>query len=326
MKDYYSVKAVSNSSLSWFLESPKTFKMQMDGEIENEKKDYFDKGQQIHMYILEPEEFEKEYAFLDYDTPKSAQQKLFCEKCAYLKNGTKNEQLIKAYRSAYTTKEQDDKVLHKAKDLAKRFSEYIKFIKLSKVKKAIVSNSWMEVLDQIKTNTREHKKARELLYNDEHVVFGNSDKLFIQNEFAIYWTYTNGLECKSMLDRFIIDYENKVVRIVDVKTTLSVPDFRESIDKYSYHRQMAFYWLAVYWYFKNELKIPLDETWKKETYIIAVGKKTPNDVKVFEFTDTKLNEGFDMIEPIMEQLKWHYDTNNWDHDIRYYHDVLVERV
>lgn len=325
MKDYYDVKAVSNSSLSWFKDSPKIFKLKFDGELEEPAQSYFEKGQQIHMYILEPEEFDKEYTFLNYERPKSAQQKLFCETFARKKKGSVNEKLLEAYKKAYATKESDEKVLEKAKQLKKQYEEFIKFIKISHVYTKVLPTSMLDQFNRIKINLRDHRKARELLFNDEHNVFGNSDKLFIKNEFPIYWKYPNGLECKSLIDRIIIDYEKKKVTLVDLKTTFHLYKFKEKVDEYSYHRQLAFYWMAIYWYFSNELKISLDD-WEKETYIVAVGTNEPYEVKVFLVRSTKLDEGANEIMPLMDTLKWHFDNNLWEYDVKYYNNILVETI
>jgi hypothetical protein len=325
MKDYYDVKAVSNSSLSWLKDgSPKYFKMKFDGLIEEPFKSYFEKGKQIHMYILEPEEFDKEYTFLSYSKPKSAQQKEFCDSFARLKKGKKEEKLVQAYKKAYTTKESDDKVLEKAKTLEKQYTEYIKFVKISPIQKVLPS-SMLGQLNESKVNLRAHTKARELLFNDEYDVFGDSDKLFIQNEFSIYWVYPNGLKCKSMLDRLVIDYENKKVQLVDLKTSAHLYSFKEKVREYSYHRQLAFYWMAVHWYFKNTLKISLDD-WKKETYIVTIGTFIPYEVKVFEVIDATLNEGAIEIMSLMDSLKWHFDNDMWDFDMKYYDNILVEKI
>ncbi len=325
MKDYYDVKAVSNSSLSWLKNgSPKYFKMKFDGLIEEPTKSYFEKGQQIHMYILEPEEFDKEYTFLSYSKPKSAQQKEFCDSFARLRKGKRDEKLVVAYKKAYTTKESDDKVLEKAKILEKQYTEYIKFIKISPMTKVLPS-SMLTQLNESKVNLRAHTKARGLLFNDEHIVFGDSDKLFIQNEFSIYWTYPNGLKCKSMLDRLVIDYENKKVQLVDLKTSAHLYSFKEKVDEYAYYRQLAFYWMAVYWYFKEVLKISLED-WTKESYIVVVGTSVPYEVKVFELTDTKLDQGAVEIMSLMDTLKWHFDNDQWEYSMQYYNNILVEKI
>src|SRR4030042_1107675 len=167
MKEYYKVKRVSNTSLSWFQKSPKYFKLMLDKEMEEETKGFFEKGEQIHQYILEPEEFDKNYMFLDYETPKSPQQKSFCETFARAKKGAKNEKLVSAYKNAYTTKESDDKILEKANELAKTYENYIKFIKLSPMYVGILSNMMRNQLNESRTKALEHEKAKELLYNEE---------------------------------------------------------------------------------------------------------------------------------------------------------------
>jgi hypothetical protein len=325
MKDYYKEKCVSNSSLSWFLRSPKYFHMMLEGKIDEYTPDYFKKGQQIHMYILEPEEFNKEYDFLEYEIPKSKQQKEFCESFARAKKGKKDEKLLNAYKKAYSTKESDEKILEKADKLAKDYQSYIKYIKQSQAKQ-ILPMSFMHKLNEIRSSVLSHKKARELLYNEEHLAFGNTDKMFIQNELPIYWEYPESkLSCKSMLDRIIIDHDKKRITMVDLKTTSHMSEFANKAIEYRYNRQMAFYWMAIHWYFKNELNIDPSE-YEKETYIVAVSTTEPTEVKVFKMTDLRLNEGLNEIEQLMYELSWHFENEKWDYPRSYYEGEGIERI
>lgn len=317
MKDYYKEPRVSNSSLSYFQISPRYFKDKLDGIEEESTPSYFIKGQQTHMYLLEPEEFDKTYVFLDYETPKSAQQKAFCEKFARLRSGKKDEKLVKAYKSAYSTKESDEKVLEKATKLAKDYQSYIKYIKTSTVKE-VLPNNMLYVLNETKQKILEHKFASKLMYNEEHSLFGNTDKLFIQNEFPIYWIYPGlDLPCKSMLDRLIIDHEKKEIIMVDLKTTSHLSDFASKAKEYKYHRQFAFYWMALEWYFRNELKLDTSE-YSAYTYVVAVTTKSPVEVEVFKVMESTLNDGFKEIEQLMPELKWHFENEQWNHNRRYY--------
>jgi len=326
MKSYYDVKAVSNSSLSWLKDgSPKYFKLKLDGLLPEPKKTYYEKGQQIHMYILEPEEFDKEYTFLNYEKPKSAQQKDFCEKFARLRKGKKEEKLLAAYKHAYSSKESDEKVLVKAKALEKQYTEFIKFTKLTPMYTEILPTRMLEQLNSSKLNLRNHIKARELMFNDEHATFGNTDKLFVQNEFAIYWEYPNGLQCKSLIDRMVIDHEKKIVQLIDLKTSSHLYTFKEKVNEYAYYRQLAFYWMAIHWHFKHKLKLDIGE-YEKETYIVAVGTIYPYEVKVFEITEPTLNKGMMEIMTLMDQLKWHFDNDKWDYDLKYYNNILVDKI
>lgn len=324
MKDYYSIKRVSNSSLSWFQQSPKYFKLMLDKEIEEESKSYYEKGQEIHMYLLEPEEFDKKYTFFDYTLPKSPQQKQFCEAFANLKKGKKDEKLLKAYRTAYVSKESDEIVLEKAKNLEKDYQEYIKYLKMRFQYEKVLPGSVLNQYNEIKLNLLSHKKARELMFNEEQSLFGNTDKLFIKNEIPIEWVHpTTRIECKSMLDRLVIDYEKKVVKMIDLKTSSHIAEFKDKALEYRYHRQLAFYWMALYWYFANELHLDINE-FTKETYIVAVSTKTPTETKVYKVSDIRLTEGLQEIDVLMKELKWHFDNNEWDYPRSYYEGEGIE--
>lgn len=331
MKDYYSVKRVSNSSLSWFQTSPKYFKLMFDKEIQEDNQFIFEKGEMVHSFILEPEEFSKNYVFLDYETPKSQQQKDFCDHVARYKDKDKFALLLRAYKEAYTSKEKDEVLLEKAKTLANQYKDYIKSIKLSTVKK-VISKTMENKLSEIKTKLLDHRIARELLFNDQHSLLGDTEKLFISNEFPIYWRHPNGMECKSMLDRIIIDHENKVIKLVDLKTTSSFKDFREKFSDYAYYRQMAFYWIAIKWYCNQQLIVDSKfnastfNDYKKETYIICINMKEPTEVKVFNVTDHTLNRGLDELEQILPQLKWHFDNDLWEYPKYYYEGKGTEDV
>lgn len=329
MKAYYDEKRVSNSSLTWFQHSPKYFKLMLDGEIKEPSRTYFEYGQQVHMYILEPDEFDKEYIFLDYTTPKSAQQKLFCEKYSAYKKGLKTEKLVRAYKEAYTTKETDDKILDKAKKLEKDFTEYIKFIKQRHLYTKILSSSTLYKLNESKESVLNHKRAIELTFNEDHTTFGNSDKLFIQNEFQINWEWSkkeyDNIPCKSLIDRLVINHEKKVIQLVDLKTTSNLSDFTSAFKDYKYYRQLAFYWMAIHWYFKHDLKLNIED-YKKETYIVAISSREPIETIVFKILDRQLNTGLEEIDNIMHDLEWHWTNDKWDYARLYYEGEGIKLI
>jgi hypothetical protein len=298
----------------------------LDKTIEEETKSFYEKGEQIHQYILEPEEFDKNYVFLDYEQPKSAQQKEFCETFARAKKGTSDVKLVAAYKKAYTTKENDEKILEKARELAKTFNSYIKYIKLSPIYVSILPNSMHLQLNESRKALLEHEKGRELMYNDDHSLFGNTEDLFIGNEFEIQWTHYTGVECKSLIDRIIIDHKNKKITLVDLKTSSHLAEFKDKFLEYRYYRQMAFYWMAIYWYFKNTLTTKDINEYIKETFIVAIGTKDPIEVKVFEVSETTLNMGLNEIDPLMLQLDWHFKNDKWDHTQAYYEGKTTEKL
>jgi len=313
-KQYYREKRVSNSSLFYFEESPALFKKFIDNEIEQEEKVYFNRGKQIHMAILEPDEFYKNYTYLSFDVPKSEQQKQFCaDYIKYKKKLSDNEAAINAYKDNYSVKKTDDKIAEESKILKDKLSSYIEYIdKKDKYKEILPWLEW-DKIHSLKGQSTLHKKAKDLLYDDPLNGFRQS-----YNEFVIFWEDTlHHVPCKSMIDRFVIDDEKKIVQLIDLKTTSTFKGFKEKARDFKYFRQLAFYWLAIGWYFKHELKKNLGD-YKLETYIVALRTTENPEIKVYTISETLLNEGLIEINNIMPLLGWHYETSQWDYPREYY--------
>ena len=276
----------------------------------------------MHKYILEPENYK--YLVLDYTIPQSKQQKDFCKAYASYKKGKEDEKLIRAYKEVYVAKGNTKNTLTKAVELKNKYKNYIKYLKLKHVYDFIWSteeDKYMKRLYNIVTN---HRIARELLSSNNMF---DEDHIIDENEFEIYWKYGSpGIECKSKLDRLIIDRMDKKVRLIDLKTTSHLNEFKTtSFIQFKYYRQMAFYIQAIQWYIFNVLKEdPHDYNY--EVYIIAISKKEPIEVKVFKVSDKLLKLGNTEIESLMKQLKYHFDTNNWQYDKSYYEGTGIEII
>lgn len=313
--EYYESKRISNSSLSWFQKSPKFFKRMLDKEIKQEDKSYFKYGKLVHKYISEPDTFDEEYLVMSYDIPTSPQQKQFC--IDYAETGD----LIESYKNNYKSKKKDKELIELATNLATKYENYIKSLK-NDGDKVIISEEKLEFLKEIKTSVSNHIKANELLLEKPGLT-----------ELPIYWNYkdesndVHNLECKSKIDKVIIDKENKSITLIDLKTTYQIHNFKESFDEYSYDRQLAFYWLAIASYFETEfLGEDIDE-YSKHTYIVAINS-TPKypEVRVFNIPVGYLNSGLAQIQHIMPDLHWHYENDKWDHTKQYYFNDGVDRL
>ena len=102
---YEDLNRISNSNIGWFLKKgPRYLKEMLDGK-EGLKASFLDKGTMIHEYILQPEEFWKDYIILDFAVPKVKQQKDLLEfySTARLVNPFASEDniLLKSYEAAY---------------------------------------------------------------------------------------------------------------------------------------------------------------------------------------------------------------------------------
>jgi len=315
---YEDMTRISNSNLGIFIKKgPRCLKDTLDGTAEGLKASYLDKGTMIHMYILQPDEFWAHYRILDFDTPSSKQQQLFAENLVGTVEIDPDLALIKAYSAAYSTKgKSNDKVLLEAKEMAKKLENYIEYLKTERqTEMKVISFADLQMLKTIKSNLEKHKKANELLYNLPNTCEQN-------NEFHINWefpkTFQNyQLSCKSLLDRLIIDHTEKKIILVDLKTTADVNNFKHSIEEYDYRRQLAYYWLAIHWYFKYELQKDIAE-YTYETYIIAIQSNNSYEVKVFKFTPESIEAKLTLISDTIEQICWHKQNNLWDYSRNYY--------
>lgn len=323
---YKDLTRISNSNIGWFLKKgPKYLKEMLDGK-EGLKASFLDKGTMIHEYILQPEEFWKDYIILDFAVPKVKQQKDLLEFYANAKMvdplASEDDILLMSYNSTYSNNKSIDKRIQEAKELVKLYQNYIEYFK-NKDSKKVISFADLNMLKTIKKNMEDHKKANELLFN-------YPETFEVHNEFHINWEYPNAsslgdLPCKSLLDRVMIDHTNKKIILVDIKTTADVYNFKHSVEEFDYCRQLAYYWLAIHWYFKNELKLNIEE-YEYETYIIAVQSHDGYEVRVFKFNPKTVEERLVAIDYAIKRIAWHKDNNLWDHMKEYYDEDGAEMI
>lgn len=312
---------ISNSSLGWFLQSPRYFRDRLDGKVEEKPTSAMENGTMVHMYLLQPEEFKKTYKVLSFQTPTSQQQKKFCED--YIAS-TKNRPILKAleaFKNNYsTTGRSEEDNGKKGLEMALKLKHYIKFLRENKNGTKVISWAELETLKKIKENVLLHKTARELLLNNP-----NSANFKAENEFHINWewiTYKDAftedkLLCKSLIDRIVIDHDNKVIKLIDIKTTVSVANFSNSFKEYDYGRQMSFYWFAIRWYLEVDQKIDLSD-YTAETYIVAIQNNRGGECRVYRVGESILVEKAKEIKNILSEIDWHKKENLWDFSKEYY--------
>lgn len=321
---YEDLTRISNSNIGWFLKKgPRYLKEMLDGK-EGLKASFLDKGTMIHEYILQPEEFWKDYIILDFAVPKVKQQKDLLEfySTARLVDpfASEDDILIMSYEAAYNNNKSKEKKIQEAKELVETYQNYIEYFR-NKDSKKVISFADLNMLKTIKKNMEDHKKANELL-------FKYPETFEVHNEFHINWEYPNAstlgdLPCKSLLDRVMIDHANKKIILVDIKTTVDVYNFKHSVEEFDYCRQLAYYWLAIHWYFKNELKLNIEE-YEYETYIVAVQSHDGYEVRVFKFNPKTIEERLVTIDYAIKRIAWHKNNNLWDHMKEYYDEDGAE--
>lgn len=288
-----------------------------------------ERGTMIHEYILQPEEFQKDYVVWDKPKPSSAQQEKFCQELASSVEIEPDKAILSAYKESYSTKgKSDDLMLSEGLKIASTLKDYIDFLKANDER--IMISPWdVKMLEKIKHNIQSHKLANQII-NSPKIVFDWNNEVGLpstkhiqenHHEFHINWTYyvkmTAGVECKSLLDGLTLDYKNKKVVIYDLKTTQKLWHFEDSIEQYDYLRQLCFYYQAVWWYLKYELREDPND-WSFEFYIIGIDTTGSYEIRVLGIDLFMVQSRRDTIMNAMKAIMWHQETGKWDHSREYY--------
>lgn len=324
---YEDLTRISNSNIGWFLNKGPAFlhKMLTDPP-EEEKNSTLERGTMIHEYILQPEEFQKDYVIWSKSRPSSAQQEKFCQALAFSTEIEPNRAVLSAYKEAYSTRgKSDDLMLSEGLKIASTLKDYIDFLKANDGRKMI--SPWdVKMLEKIKHNIQSHKLANKIIwplstFGYEQDGTYTSGVINAWHEFHINWTYyvkmAAGVECKSLLDGLTLDFKNKKATIYDLKTTQKLWHFEDSIEQYDYLRQLAFYKQAVWWYLRYELTEEPNE-WNFEFYIIGIDTTGSYDIRVFKIDDRNVESRNNTIHDALRAIFWHQYTGKWDHSREYY--------
>ena len=299
---------ISNSNIGWFLQKgPAYLHKMLTNPPPEEKNSVLERGSMIHMYLLQPEEFQKTYVVWDKSRPSSAQQEKFCQELANTLEIEPNRAILSAYQAAYSTKGKSEEImLSEGRKIASTLKDYIDFLKLHDGR-TMISPYDAQMLDKIKQNVQNHKLAWNLIWSKE---------LSSWHEFHINWE-CRGVQCKSLLDGLTLDFKNKKAIIYDLKTTQKLWHFEDSIDQYDYLRQLCYYKKAVLWYLKNEYgEDPL--TWDFEFYIIGIDTTGSYEIRTFYIDEYTVNSKLSIIHDTLDEIAWHQESNKWDHSRAYY--------
>jgi hypothetical protein len=331
-------KGISNSSLGWFRLSPKYFRDKIDRKIEEPEQDYFELGTKLHYYLLEPQKFEELYVYLDFPIPSSAKQKEFCELFAKAIKGkrdvSESEKANEIYKSLYVSdKKSDSKITSEAMKIVMGNRQYIKYLQKADTYKDTINYTTRKLLDDARQSVLGHKKANEILLAKEPYSTTNivTNKDYIEaNEATIYWEhptvniYGEPAVCKSRIDRLIIDHTNKIVKLVDLKTSYNLKEFPNKFKLYKYNEQLTFYWMAIGYMFNKLYPDKKLSEYTKESYIVAIQTNPeksntllPVECKVFRIEDHWLEEGYVSIEKTLQEMVWYFENDTWYYSREY---------
>ena len=337
---YEDLTRISNSNIGWFLQKgPAYLHKMLTNPPPEEKNPVLERGTMIHEYILQPEEFQKDYVVWDKSRPTSAQQEKFCQALANTLEIEPDKAVLSAYKEAYSTAgKSDDKMLSEGLKIASTLKDYIDFLKANDGR--IMISPWdYQMLKKIKNEIEAHKLAKHIAwpygylgnYSYENQPQHFKDGNFLDyspitfHEFHINWEHyvpeIGNIQCKSLLDGLTLDFKNKKAIIYDLKTTQKLWHFEDSIDQYDYLRQLCYYRMAVMWYLENECNedhMEIINTWQFEYYIIGIDTTGSNEIRVFKVEPFMVDSREHTIRVTLADIGWHQKNDKWEHSRAYY--------
>ena len=312
-QNYYAREEISNSDLGELKVSPRRFVMRKQREMQT-KSAAMELGTLIHTFALEPDRF----IMADIEPVGGKMGEYIKAYFQIEQSGSIPEDEIPAlayahaqYKPAHTKAET---ILKSFKNKPENVAFY-EFLKEADGKIAVTQKD-RQIIDGCLTSLRSHVVSNKLL-------FSTQDDVTAEAEREIFFSL-HGVDCKSKLDRVLVDDKNKKVTIVDLKTTSSqvygeciplaektghlvrdwhVTGFMYSCLNYSYYRQLAFYIQGMQ---------ELYPDYEVEAFIIAVDTKGSYDVAVYQLPTEWIQRGEEEIQCLLTEYKHYRETNNWD--------------
>ena len=311
-ENYYAKEDVSNSDLGELKMSPRRFVMRKQQEMQT-KSGAMQLGTLIHQFTLEPEKF----VMADVE-PVSGKMGEYIKAYFELeKSGISEDKIPETAYAAAQYKETHTKpatVFKSFKNKPENVAFY-EFLKKADGKVALNQKD-RQIIEGCLMSLQGHKKSNELLFSeDESVETFNEKEIYFEQD---------GVNCKSKLDRVIVDHSFKTVTLVDLKTTSGpvysectplenktgillrdwhVTGFMYSVLQYSYHRQLAFY--------ENALKAEYPD-YTIDSFIVAVDTKGAYDCAVYKLPAEWMEAGRKEITNLLSEYKQYKLTNAWN--------------
>jgi len=314
--NYYAKEEISNSDLGELKVSPRRFMMRKQHEVNTKKSAAMELGSLIHGFALEPDkyimadiapvtgkmgEYIKAYFQLEkVGTPEDRLSSMAYEMAGYKPSHSKPETILKSFK----TKEEN--------------IAFYNFLKEADTKIPLAPKD-RQIIEGCLTSLKGHVVSNKLLFSEPM----ENENIEAFNEREVYFTQ-HDVECKSKLDRVIVNHDTKTVTIADIKTTSTqvygeckklksktgllfrdwhTTGFLFNCLQYGYYRQLAFYMNAA---------IAEYPDYSVEAFIVAVDTKGSYDVAVYQLPEEWIKEGNKEIKTLLSELNHYKETNNWN--------------
>ena len=301
----------SYSSLNRLLFSPKLFyKDYILKERETKMEKHLIEGRLIHLLLLEPDRFNEEFVMSPLKMPTDSVKKILrivsskiVDPNNYIKLEDLDDQILEALKeeNLYQSFKEDQKRLDKI--ITEESKEYFKFLQTTG-KTIIDADTLARCVDRV-VIIKANDDANNLIMEEgtdwdlDHIQVYNEKKLECKLN-----DYKFGL--KGIIDKYIIDDEEKTITIVDLKTTAKpLENFAETVDFYNYWLQAAVYSLLV---MKN-----VDENQQDYKIIfkfVVIDKY--DQVYVFPVSEETLLKWTNGLREALTEANYHYSERKYE--------------
>jgi len=315
-KEFYSKRfEFSYSSLNKLMWNPAVFHQLYVLGLKEEKTDaHLVNGKIIHALLLEPEKFLDNFIVSPSNLPtgntRTVIDRVYSHHVELAKNGDERENLVEFAKAILDILK--DMNLHQSlktdeQRLDKIFTpeavNYWHFLR-SKGDRTLIDEETYNVCGNAAEIIRSNKDVCKLIGCDVNE-FENKE---VFNEIKLSCNVNmKPFGLKGIVDNLVIDHDQKIVYINDVKTTSKdLKDFPESVEFYSYWMQAAVYASLVV---SNYAHL-IDSGYNVKFNFVVIDKMY--NVYPFPVNQSTLMTWLSRLENVLDKAAWHYTNNNFN--------------
>jgi len=315
-KDFYKKKFYySYSSLNKLIWNPQVFyQMYVLGLKEEKLEQHLLQGKLIHLLLLEPEMFNEEFMVtpgkLPTDSLRQVVDRVFRHYQELTRNGDDRTELVQFdgaildvmrdmnyFQNLKTDQQRLDKVI------TPETISYWQFLQ-TKGNKTLVDPDTVkfcqDAVEIIKTNDQVCNLIGSNITDFDNKEVINEQYMQIDLPNQVY-----GL--KGIIDNLVIDHDNRIIFINDIKTTSKdLKDFPESIEYYSYWLQAVIYIIMIGHVNQNLI----NAGYQVKFHFVVIDRAFQS--YAFAVSEETLNKWLDRFTDCIRKAEWHYQNRSYE--------------
>lgn len=312
--EYRAHPAIANSDLSLLKQDSLLYKrVKVDREMDNPTTSSgFSTGNLLDCKLLTPRLFDQQFYLQpeDIHTPNSTNQKAFL---ADLEKWTQEElfaptesgilKIADVYAESYVvTNLKMETVQKRAIEMHNQLKPYMAWIKDCNGR-TVYSQADAEKIAKCEMALLANPKARNLM------------RFLLPTQQAIsqpclFWNdKTHAFDFKAMLDRIVVDVKEKIIYLIDLKTTaMPLSRYAWTFENYDYDRQLAHYYDGV-WFWREQT--PRIKDFKIQLLHVVVSTVGDPSCRVFSIPTSLVLRGQAKRKRLLQKLQFHTEADSW---------------